>query len=351
MRFAVAFLLTIAAASAADISIRLDGGVFHVSGWTASSEPAAGWDSILAIYADSRSSDAPPLLGTYSIENGSLAFRPRFPLAAGMHYRAVFHAPDGATTTASFDGPHLDRTPVTRVEHVYPTIDALPENQLKFYLVFTSAMSRGEAWRRVHLLDDAGKEVELPFLELNQELWDPDFKRLTVLFDPGRIKRGLVPTNEVGPPLIMGHSYTLLIDADWKDARGVPMASEFRKPFHVVAADRTPPDSKTWKLTAPKAGTRDPLIVNFGEPMDFALMTRVIEVPGVAGSSSAVNEEREWRFVPTQPWRAGAFNVTVDTSLEDLAGNHVGRAFDVDTFDHVTDHVEKKSVTLPFRVR
>jgi hypothetical protein len=351
VRAVLALLLTIAAASAGDISIRLDGGVFRVAGSSINSEPAAGWESILAIYADSRSADAPPLLGAYSIENGSLVFRPRFPLAAGMHYRVVFHSPDGATATASFDGPKLDRTPVTRVEHVYPSIDALPENQLKFYLTFTSAMSRGEAWRRIHLMDDAGKEVELPFLELNQELWDPAFKRLTVLFDPGRIKRGLVPTNEVGPPLVMGHAYTLVIDADWKDARGVPMAAEFRKQFHVVAADRTPPDSKTWKLTAPKAGTRDPVIVNFGEPMDFALMTRVIEVPGVAGLSSPANNETEWRFIPAQPWKAGSFSVTVDTSLEDLAGNHVGRAFDVDTFDHVTDHVEKKIVTLPFRVR
>ncbi len=351
MRVVLTLLLTIAAASAGDISIRLDGGVFHVAGWVASGEPPHGWDSVFSIYADSRSADAPALLGSYSVENGSLTFRPRFPLAAGMHYRGEFHAPDGSIISASFDGPRLDRTPVTRVAQVYPSIDTLPENQLKFYLVFTSSMSRGEAWRRLHLLDDAGKEVELPFLELNQELWDPDFKRLTVLFDPGRIKRGLVPTNEVGPPIVEGHRYTLLIDSDWKDARGVPLAAEFRKEFRVVAADRTPPDSKTWKLNSPKAGTRDPLTIQFGEPMYFALMMRVIEVAGVSGSASTAANETEWRFIPAQAWKAGAHTVIVDTRLEDLAGNHVGRLFDVDMFDHVSEHVEKKSVSLPFRVR
>jgi hypothetical protein len=342
-RVAFTFFCIAAAASAGDVSIRLESGVFIVT-------PAQP-ESIFSVYAESRSPDAPPLLGAYSAENGSLIFHPRFPLSPGMHYRAIFRAPDGSTATAEFDGPKLDRTPTTTVQHVYPSTNALPENQLKFYVFFSSSMSRGEAWRRIHLLDQDGKEVELPFLELNQELWDPEYKRLTVLFDPGRIKRGLVPTNEVGPPLVAGHDYTLVLDRDWKDAHGVPLAAEFRKQFHAIAADRTPPDSAKWKLTSPKRGTREPLVVNFGKPMDYALVTRLIDVPAVKGSATADRDETEWRFVPAQPWKAGAFSVTVDTAVEDLAGNHVGRAFDVDTFDHVTEHLEKKTLSLPFRIK
>ena len=85
-------------------------------------------------------------------------------------------------------------------------------------------MQRGEAWRRVHLYDAAGKLVELPFLELQQELWDPDYKRLTVLFDPGRIKRGLLPLQESGPAIEEGKEYTLVIDRTWIDAAGSPLA-------------------------------------------------------------------------------------------------------------------------------
>jgi hypothetical protein len=43
--------------------------------------------------------------------------------------------------------------------------------------------------------------------------------------------------------------------------------------------------------------------------------------------------------------------VVVQTTLEDLAGNHVGRAFDVDTFDRVTRTISKDTTSLPFRIR
>ena len=36
----------------------------------------------------------------------------------------------------------------------------------------------------------------------------------------------------------------------------------------------------------------------------------------------------------------------VDTGLEDLAGNHVGQAFDIDVFDHVTEHITTREHRL-----
>ena len=43
--------------------------------------------------------------------------------------------------------------------------------------------------------------------------------RFTLLFDPGRIKRGLKPAQRrVGPVLEEGKSYTLVIDRGWTDA-------------------------------------------------------------------------------------------------------------------------------------
>ena len=88
-------------------------------------------------------------------------------------------------------------------------------------------MSRGEAWKHIHLLDDSGKPVPLAFLELDQEFGTPANQRLTVLFDPGRIKRGLVPTNEIGSPIVEGKHYKLVIDRDWHDARRVAARREF----------------------------------------------------------------------------------------------------------------------------
>jgi len=236
------------------------------------------------------------------------------------------------------------------VEHVYPTTDLLPDNQLKFYLHFSAPMSRGEAWRRIHLLDQNGSTVELPFLEVDQELWDREYRRLTVLFDPGRIKRGLKPLQEVGQAIESGKRYTLVIDKNWVDARGVPLQEEFRKPFRVGPADRTPPDPAKWLLTSPRAGTLNPLILDFRKSMDWALSLRLLDIPGVAGTASVERNETQWRFTPDEPWKAGEYRLVVDTALEDLAGNRIGRAFDVDVFEKVSQKITAKTVTLPFRI-
>src|SRR5260370_1311916 len=143
----------------------------------------------------------PPVLGSYRVENQSLVFEPRFPLTAGVPYRATFDQarlpnssrPKAQPIVANFTIPKPQSNPTTKVEHAYPSADPLPENQLKFYIHFSAPMSKGEAYQHVHLLDSMGNEVSLPFLRLDAELWDQKQTRFTLLFDPGRIKRGLKP--------------------------------------------------------------------------------------------------------------------------------------------------------------
>lgn len=78
---------------------------------------------------------------------------------------------------------------------------------------------------------------------------------------------------------------------------------------------------------------------------------REIEVTGVAGTVSVDRDETEWRFTPAVPWHAGAYTIVVRTTLEDLAGNHINRAFDVDTFDPITRTVATETVTLALRIK
>ena len=160
-----------------------------------------------------------------------------------------------------FDGPPRETTPRARVEHVYPSADVLPSNQLRLYIYFSEPMSRGEAVHHIHFLDDAGKVREQRLFLPGEELWDPNFTRLTMTFDPGRIKRGLTSNQTIGPPIAEGKRYTLVIDHDWQDARGVPMVEGFRKVFRGGPALRTPPDPKQWRITAPKPGTTNALVV------------------------------------------------------------------------------------------
>src|SRR5882724_9162640 len=121
-------------------------GVFRVTGWTAPAEPPDGWPSVFAVYAGA--GDVPALIGTYTVEEGDLVFRPRYPLAPGMHIRAVFRGIETA-----FDLPKA--APIaatTRVAHVYPSSGVLPENALKFYVFFSASMQKGDSWKRISLL-------------------------------------------------------------------------------------------------------------------------------------------------------------------------------------------------------
>jgi hypothetical protein len=351
-KLALAAMLLPLAGLAASVSIQLDKSAFKVVGWAALSEPESGWSSIFTIYASegAASADMPPVFGSYSIENGDLIFRPRFPLTGGITYRAVFHPPGMDPMEATFALPVVGFASTTHVVAVYPSTNVLPENQLKLYIYFSADMQRGDVWPHLHLLNQDGKPVQLPFVELEQELWDRDQKRLTLLFDPGRIKRGVKPNVDMGPVLAEGKRYTLVVDRELRDGHGVPLAETFRREFSVGPAERRGIEPQQWKITAPKSGTRDPLIVDFGRPLDYALLQDVFQVMGVPGTMSIGSGETRWSFQPAQAWKPGNHTLVIDMALEDLAGNRIGRPFDVDTIDNPTQRISKPTTLLPFRI-
>lgn len=325
--------------------ITLEGGRFRVTGLR-SEAPDPGRD--FAVYVVGQGDV--PLFGEYRREGGALVFEPRFPLKGGMTYRAVYHP---GPVERTFSVPAPDPGPPAFVREVYPSRDTLPENLLKFYLHFSAPLARGEAYRRVHLLDAAGKKVELPFLELGEELWDPAGTRLTLLFDPGRIKRGLKPREDSGPALEAGKAYALVVDRHWPDAAGRPLKEGYRKGFKAGPPDGTQPDPKRWKVEPPRAG--GPLTVLLDEPLDHAMLGRCIAVvdgrgEAVAGRVEIDREETRWRFHPAGPWRAGRHALVVETILEDQAGNSVERPFEVDVFRPVERKLDSPAVRVPFDV-
>jgi hypothetical protein len=66
---------------------------------------------------------------------------------------------------------------------------------------------------------------------------------------------------------------------------------------------------------------------------------------------SVGKDETEWRLTPREPWKVGDYKLVVETGLEDLAGNHIGQAFDIDVFNHVTEHIGTNTISLPVSVR
>jgi hypothetical protein len=371
----VALLLCLGADAPRGPAVRLAGGAFEVSGLDDANVRALAearweperWARLFAVYVDAGQTpgggDRPPLLGTYTVKDGRLRFEPRFPLVPGLRYRAVLEPsrlprpadPKAAAVVTEVNIPKPAAAP-TVVEHVYPSRDELPENLLKFYLHFSAPMSRGEAYDHVRLLDEAGKPVVSPFLELGEELWSPDGKRFTLFIDPGRIKHGLKPREDLGPVLEAGKKYTLVIDRGWADAAGNPLKEAYRKPFRAVASAEQPPDPKTWRVEAPPAGTTRPLEVRFPGPLDHALLERLLRVTDaagrdVAGTGTAGDQETRWRFTPARPWPAGDYRLVIGTALEDLAGNRIGRPFEVDVFHPVRATADSATVTLPVTIR
>ena len=327
------------------------------------------WEQVFHIHAETAEGldwrKLPPVQGSYQITNNRLIFEPLFPPQAGINYHAVFdpskavRLPEGTSfdvieATLRIEKPKAK--PETIVNQVYPTANSLPENLLKFYLHFSAPMSQGNVYSHIHLLNARNKKIDLPFLEVDEELWNPDGTRLTILFDPGRIKSGLLPREQDGPVLQDGQSFTLKIDATWLDAIGAPLKKGFTKKFIVTAPDAGIPSPSRWKITAPDAGSTNPLTLDFPESLDHALLQRLLWVEdtgknAVEGQVQVGNAERQWTFVPSRGWKDGDYQVVIGTGLEDLAGNNVARPFEVDRVQSPEDEFIPDYVTLDFKVR
>lgn len=216
---------------------------------------------------------------------------------------------------------------------IYPTAETLPANHLKFYLVFPEPMREGIFLDHCRLLDARGREVLEPFRET--ELWSADGLRLTLWLHPGRQKTGVNLNVEFGPVLREAGRYTLVISGKWPTARGTPLGNDSVKSFAADTPDRAQPSLDRWQFLLPRAKFRDPLLVRFDEPLDWALLhskLRIERADGttVAGAIKVGRGERTWTFTPDEPWRAGDYRLAVDVVMEDLAGNSLLRPFEVD---------------------
>jgi hypothetical protein len=146
------------------------------------------------------------------------------------------------------------------------------------YIEFSAPMGLRSGIENLTLLDDQGREVSGAFLPLDYEFWNRDHTRFTVFFDPGRVKRGILPNRQLGRALTAGKTYRLLVRADWRDGNGLPLKEPFTRTFTIGAADMRPLDAAEWRITAPAAGDRAALAVTFPEPMDHGLLHRALAV-------------------------------------------------------------------------
>jgi hypothetical protein len=216
-------------------------------------------------------------------------------------------------------------------------------------------MSEGFSAEHVRLEDAASGAEQLDaLLSTTEELWDRERRRLTLLLDPGRIKRGLLPHRVSGYPLTPGHPIEVVVDGGYPDARGRPLAAGSSRRYDVGPEVRAHVEPLRWQLHPPRAGGTGPLVVDFDRALDHGLLQHALTVHAdeevVAGTAGTGPGERSWALIPAKPWAPGAYALRVDYRLEDLAGNSVERVFDRDLADPRDDPRPPVPVRLPFVV-
>ncbi len=288
-----------------------------------------------------------PVDGNWEITKENILFRSRHDWLPDVNYvarldQAALNAfmgssGSGSVINTSFTVPRPADLQPEHVTDVYPSADVLPQNLLKFYIHFSGPMARGNAYEHIYILNEEGEMVPDAFLELPQELWDPHATRLTILFDPGRIKRGLERHNLMGVAFEPGKEYTLVVDSSMIDGNGLPIGTRFEKSFHITKPDSEMLDHEQWTINIPDAGSRRALVIHFDESLDHALLHRMIDLNHqgniLFGHIETNNAEKVWRFIPDEPWQAGHYSLEIKPELEDLAGNNLISVFDVQLSD------------------
>lgn len=313
-----------------------EGEALRVSG-----DPAPGRGRVRVVAEDvlalRRDTPLPASPGAWRADRDGVTFVPRFPFVPGCRYAVVV---DGVVAGV-IERPGPVGPSGVGVADIFPSGAVVPRNLLRVYVFFSGRMTEGCAGGiRFDGLPDA-------FLPTSEELWDPSFTRLTLFLDPARIKRGLVSHEALGYPLRTGDRVGLVVDG-MRDAAGAPVGTHVRE--LAVGPDlRHRVDPGTWELSSPVAGTRDPLVVRFDRPLDYALLQRAITAP-VPGTAEVGPAEMSWRFTPDEGWAPGNADLVVDTVLEDPAGNSLRRAFDRDLADPRDDPLDASEVRLAYHV-
>jgi hypothetical protein len=283
--------------------------------------------------------DLPDIAGDHEILRDGVRFVPHFPFESGVPLRAILdlralEQPGFAEVrTLEFSFRRETTAEKTEVRQVFPSQGVLPENLLRLYVRFSNPMQRGRVADNIEVLGPDGRPAPDVLYRAPVELWDSSMTCLTVLLDPGRLKRGVGPNRVLGPPLKAGQRYALAIGPGMIDAYGRPLREGFTKSFSVSDAIREPIAIEKWKVRIPEIGGHQSLELVFPRPLDWAQLWRGITVASeggqpISGRTGIDLDETRWRFTPDARWQAGTYSIRVSAGLEDVCGNTPYGPFD-----------------------
>ena len=305
------------------------------------------------------------ILGTLLLDGKRLVFEPRFELDRQQDYRAVFDI-------QSVLDENAERLPIekklntvayaeivpARLTAVHPKLGELPQNVLRMYLQFDQEMQQGSAYDYIEFLDSNNEPIETPYLEVPQELWSTDGTRLTLLFDPGRIKRGLARHKEFGPPFEVGKTYTLVVKEGWPAADRGNLHQDYRQTFSIGEPDRIQPSVSRWTVNSPKPESLDPVEIRFAESLDVGMLQHSLQLKSlvtdsmVTTTTTVSSDGRSCLLHPKKPWASGDYVLVADPRLEDQAGNSLAKPFErrIVDGDKKIEELPNPKTELRFRI-
>jgi hypothetical protein len=219
---------------------------------------------------------------------------------------------------------------------IYPTGATLPENVLRFHLVFDEPPNADVVHSAVRLLDTQGQEIPHAFLDLPQGLWDSTGKTLTLLLHPGRIKSGLAASESMGMALSQGSQVTLEVNLAAFDSSGQLRKANsdvVSKKYDVTAPQYAAPNFADWQITIPKEMTQQALTIQTDRAMDYVSALSSLGIIDSNGTQqacvvTAVQGEKTIQINPLRSWQAGEYRLSFSPELEDICGNRINQPFE-----------------------
>lgn len=294
---------------------------------------------------------ATPILGETITEKEHIRFIPLIPFTFNQKYTVVYNNVfDHFEIGLPKDYKRLS------IEGIFPSAKKIPANVLKWYILFSKPISQTNPYDHIHFLNSSGDTISKAILHLENALISEDQKLLTVWIDPGRQKRGLIPNQQLGAVFEEGKEYSLIITQNIKDQEGIPLEQNKIHTFSIVGTDRKQPNIDSWKINVPNAGTTTELTLDLKESMDYGSSIHRIMVLNpdkkkVIGDLTLINNESIWVLKPDTPWTIGEYEIVIDSSIEDVAGNNLNRLFDSEIEDKTTQNTNKAFYYLTFSIK
>lgn len=260
-------------------------------------------------------------------QDAQIALISNWPLIRGLEYDVRIRSTSGLRTIPVALPQAVPPTPPS-VQRMSPAAEVLPANTLRLYAHFDRPMARGQVVDHVRLIDQEGNAISDALLNLGVEMWSPDQQRLTILFDPGRLKRGVGPNLALGAPLVPGHRFAIEIDADMHDALNRPLGSTFRHWFDVGEADRRALSPSDWTVLL----SENTISIVFDRTMDEYSALSMLRLLGGEDGGFFIGSVFQHGVI-TWPVPADVplsrLSIVLGPELEDVAGNTICAPFDV----------------------